>query len=82
VGEGFLAIDVLALAHGVEGDRGVPVVGGADLHGVETVAEFGEHFAVILEVRHAGEGFIRAAEARSIDIAEADELDFFVLPQV
>ena len=35
MGEGFLAVDMLAATHGFEGDDGVGVIGGADHDGVD-----------------------------------------------
>ena len=38
VGDGLLAVDVLAVAQGLEGAEGVPVVGGGDDDGIDVVA--------------------------------------------
>ena len=78
VREGFLAVDVFAAFHGFDGSMRVHVVGNGDGDGVDFVTEGGEHFAVVAEVAHAGECGIGLGEAIGVDVAEADELHFWM----
>jgi hypothetical protein len=50
------------------------VVRGRDSHGVEAVAELGEHLAPIGEVGDAGVTGVDLRIASGVDVAEADEL--------
>ena len=71
---GFSHIDIFARVHGVDGDLRVPVVGGADDHGVDVRAR--EHFAVVA----AGEYLIspalfRARQPAFVDVRGGYDLD-------
>ena len=74
MGQGLLAIDMLAALHGGHGHRCVHVVGDAHRDGVEAVSQCGEHLAVVGEMLHAGKLRIRLVKAVGVHIAEADEL--------
>lgn len=78
VGEGFLAVDVFAAFHGLDGGVSVHVVGDGDGDGVDFVAESGEHFAVVGEVADAWKSGIGFGEAVGVNVAEADKLNFRV----
>ncbi len=78
VGERFLAVDVFAAFHGLDGGMSVHVVGDGDGDGVDFVTEGGEHFAVVAEVAYAGKCGIGFGEAVGVDVAEADELHFWM----
>jgi hypothetical protein len=73
-GHGLLAEAVLAHLHRHHGRDRMGVVGRADGHGVDLVAEFVEHAAIVI----VGLGFLEAAfgtlQRRGIDIAHADHL--------
>ena len=74
MGEGLLAIDVLAEAHGHHGRQRMHVVRRRDADGVEGVAELGVHLAEIREAGDAGILGFRPGETRGVDIAEGDIL--------
>ena len=69
---GLLAVDVLAGVHGVDGDLRVPVVGGADDHGVDVLAR--QHFAVIARGEEViAPDFLGAGQAAVVDIGDGHQ---------
>ena len=95
VGEGFLDVDVLAVAQREGGGGVMVVVGGGDRDRVDPIGERGEHFPVIAE--EADRGQVGAGEAGGglqfgaalvglrdevlVHVAERDQIDPRVLHQ-
>ena len=73
-GQRLLAEAVLAHSHGHDAGRGVGVVGRADGHGVDLVAELLEHLAVIKVLLCFGILLAHLVEDVAIDVAEGDDL--------
>ena len=73
-GERLLAVDVLAHPHRLGGDHGVGVIGRADGHGVDAVAQLVEHLAVVGEFVVGLVGLRHAVEELGIDVAEGVDL--------
>jgi hypothetical protein len=71
VAHGLFQVHVLALVHGLEGDRGVPVVRGGDDDGVDVRAV--DHL-VIVEVAVALVEFLVLVQAPLIDVADGQDL--------
>ena len=76
VGHRFLAVDVLAGVHGVEGHLGVPMLGDGD-HDVVDIGVF-EQPAVVV-VRFSAGQFRRGVEALLVDVADGDDFGVFRL---
>lgn len=79
VGEGFLAVDVFAVAGGESADGGVPVVGGGDHDGVDVgagadVAEVFEHEAVGVGVAFV-DAFLGGFHLFGVDVADGADGD-------
>ena len=77
MGDGLLAVDVLAGAHGGDGDGHVPVVGRADDDGVDVFAV--EDVAVVEAVGGVGGGELGFGfqAARFVDVAAGDDFVLF-----
>ena len=73
-GQRLLAEAVLAHAHGHHAGRGVRVVGRADGHGVDLVAQLLEHLAVVEVLLRLGVLFPHLLELMLVDVAEGDDL--------
>ena len=73
-GQRLLAEAVLAHPHGHHAGRGMRVVGRADRHGVDLVAQLLEHLAVVEVLLRLGEVFRHLVEDVLVDVAEGDDL--------
>ena len=79
--EGFFDVDILAVAHGVDGDEGVPVVGRADEDDIDVgaaveLAKIGVGFAVGVAVSLIDAG--RAVfTTGAVNIAHGDDAEGF-----
>jgi hypothetical protein len=65
---------VFARLHGGEADGRMPVVGRADLHGVEPLAELGKHLAPVAKGGRLGKFVSALRQTGAVHIAKADEL--------
>ena len=73
-GQRLLAEAVLAHPHGHHARRGVGVVGRADGHGVDLVAQLLEHLAVVEVLLRFGVLLPHLVEDVAVDVAEGDDL--------
>ena len=74
VGQGLLAVDMLAEPQGRHAGDGMGVIGSRDRHHIGLLAHLVEHPAEVLELRRLGEAFERARRSAIIHIAETDDV--------